>query len=412
VGGSFINYNLSPYNYFLKLGANGSVDSAVSSGVGVTNDAGGTTYQILPLTNGFEQFLIAGDFAYFNGTFATGLLRINPDATLDTSLSVGSGVGNNNVFAVQPANDGSTDYFMGGSFTTYNGTSVNGLVRITNGGGINNAFSVGSGFLGGNMVQAVLPDPAKSGSVYVGGPFTSFQGSSTNFPYFVKLTSTGSLDSTFTGMTTGFNGPVYAIVAVGDGTNDIYVGGSFTTYNGVAAKQLVRLTSTGAVSATFTSLGFTGGGPTVQALAIDGDGSGTVYVGGNFTKYNGVNAQYLIRLKGTGAADSGFGYGAYFNSQVNAVAMSNDGTNNVYVGGQFTTYNGTPAVRVTCLNSSGGTTGLVGTFTSGAGPNGTVYTIAPALDGTGDIFVGGNFSTYNNTTTDTAIRLHNTGALY
>src|SRR5215203_5967985 len=50
---------------------------------------------------------------------------------------------------------------------------------------------------------------------------------------------------------TGFNSIVRTMVMAQDGTNDVYVGGDFTTYNGEPANHLVRLHSNGAVASTF-----------------------------------------------------------------------------------------------------------------------------------------------------------------
>jgi hypothetical protein len=408
-GGAFVDYNLLPYNYIVKLDANGSIDSATTQGVGVS---AGTVEDILPLTNGFEQFLVAGNFTFYNGTFANALFLIGPNASPVSGFSIGSGFAGNNdtVYSVAQATDGSGDIFAGGSFSTFNGTTVNDMVRMTSTGEINNNFTVSAGF--NNTVYSVLPAPGGTG-VYAGGLFTTFQGNTQD--YLVKLTSTGALDTTFTGLTTGFNGQVNAIIPVGDGTNDIYVGGSFTQYNGVAASYLVRLTSSGSVSTTdnFSSLGFNGA---VQTLATDGDGAGTVYVGGAFTKYNNIANNHIIRLKNSGAADTSFAPGTGYNGTVFSIAvalvppaLTPAPSNNIWVGGAFTTFQGSSAVRINSLTSAGAN---VPAFSSGVGPNNTVDTIAPVLDGTTDILVGGSFTSYNNSTTDTAIRLNNNGTLY
>src|SRR6266545_2927418 len=49
----------------------------------------------------------------------------------------------------------------------------------------------------------------------------------------------------------GFNGPVGSIVLAQDGSGDIYVGGEFTTYKGTLANRLIRLHPDGTVAQTF-----------------------------------------------------------------------------------------------------------------------------------------------------------------
>ena len=44
---------------------------------------------------------------------------------------------------------------------------------------------------------------------------------------------------------TGFNSNVDAIAPAGDRTGDIYVGGGFITYNGTGSNRIIRLNSNG-----------------------------------------------------------------------------------------------------------------------------------------------------------------------
>jgi len=92
----------------------------------------------------------------------------------------------------------------------------------------------------------------------------------------------------------GFNNTVRVIVPAGDGSGDIYVGGDFSAYNSMASNKIIRLNADGSADTTFViGTGFSG---SVTAIVPVGDGSGDIYVGGYFYGYNGANSDKIIRL--------------------------------------------------------------------------------------------------------------------
>jgi hypothetical protein len=86
-----------------------------------------------------------------------------------------------------------------GDFTTYNGTSINRIVRLNTDGSIDNTFSIGTGFSNACYIGKL----DSNGKLYVGGFFTSYNGTGAN--YIIRLNSDGSRDTTFN-MGTGFDG--------------------------------------------------------------------------------------------------------------------------------------------------------------------------------------------------------------
>src|SRR5688572_29919376 len=95
----------------------------------------------------------------------------------------------------------------------------------------------------------------------------------------------------------GFNGVVNSIVLAQDGTGDIYVSGEFTAYKGTVANRLIRVHPDGTVAQTF---GQVEGFPHL-ALAKTGE----LYVRG-LTRFDGQPVPPLIRLTRTGSLDAGF----------------------------------------------------------------------------------------------------------
>jgi uncharacterized delta-60 repeat protein/prepilin-type N-terminal cleavage/methylation domain-containing protein len=161
----------------------------------------------------------------------------------------------------------------------------------------------------------------------IGGVFTSYQGVVSN--YIARLNSDGSRDTQFnTGL--GFNAAVNTIEIQGDGK--ILAGGSFTAFNGLTINRIVRLNSDGSLD---TSFNFgTGFNNIVNKISVQSDGK--ILVGGSFTTYQGVANNYIIRLNLDGSRDNSFNVGMGFNNIVNTINVQSNGK--ILVGGLFVSY--------------------------------------------------------------------------
>ena len=258
-------------------------------------------------------------------------------------------------------------------------------------------FSYGTGTTGGfdNIVRPVVVQP--DGKILVGGLFNNYNGVPAS--KIIRLNPDGSIDSTFV-YGAGFSSTVWNIELQNDGK--ILVTGNFFSYNGTTANGIIRLNTNGSVDTSFvTGTGFSGGN--VRALTIQTDGK--ILVGGNFTSYNGTTAIRIIRLNTNGSVDSTFVTGTGFNvlsgdnniPVVYSIVVLSDGR--ILVGGLFTTYNGTAVGRFCRLTSTGALTIWPGTLF-----NSTVLSIAVQSDG--KMLVGGNFTSYNaNSVTTVANRI-------
>ena len=306
---------------------------------------------------------------------------------------------NNTVVILASPADGSGDVYVGGDFTTYDGAQAIRIVRLNGDGTIDPGFATGVGFNG--SVRGIVPAGTQGATIYVGGDFTTYNGIQRS--RIVRLTANGSFDPTFA-IGTGFDNTVHVIASTGDGTGDIYVGGAFTNYNGIAANNLVRLNADGTVDSTFI-LG-TGFNNTVFTIMPTTDGSGDLYVGGAFTSYKQVLANNLVRLNEDGSLDATFLTGTGFDNAVQTIAPAENG--GLYIGGAFTNYNGTAANGLVRLNSNG----VINPFlATGNGFNNTVFHVVPAGDASGDLYVGGSFTTYNDTQANQLVRLNQNGTI-
>ncbi len=201
-----------------------------------------------------------------------------------------------------------------------------------------------------------------------------------------------------------FNNTVLSIATATDGTGDVYLGGDFTTYNGAQVIRMVRLNSNGTIDPAFPmALGFNG---SVRTIVPTGNQGVNLYVGGDFTSYNGIQKNRIVRINANGVFDPAFAIGTGFDNVVQIIAPAVDGSGLLYVGGAFTDYNGFTVKGLVRLKPDGS---VDPTFVIGTGFDSTVHWIVPLANG--DLYVGGAFTTYKGVTVNRIVRLHSNGSI-
>jgi uncharacterized delta-60 repeat protein/gliding motility-associated-like protein len=128
--GSFSSYNGIARNRIARLNADGTLDQSFDPGVGVD---GVGHYGFVVSTSACLQpdgkIIMVGDFSTYEGQPYNGIVRINPDGSLDTSFNPGLGA-NDLVWSVSLQTD--SKIVITGNFTSFNGTSMNSLARLKN----------------------------------------------------------------------------------------------------------------------------------------------------------------------------------------------------------------------------------------------------------------------------------------
>src|SRR6266567_7121031 len=119
-------------------------------------------------------------------------------------------------------------------------------------------------------------------------------------------------------------------------------------------------------------------GANSRVLAAVVDGSGNLYIGGDFTVVGDVIANYIAKWDGSSWSALGSGMGGYY-AYVSALAVSDS---DVYVGGRFTAAGGSAATNIAIWNGSSWTA-------LGSGMNNVVYALA--VSGS-DVYAGGWFT--------------------
>ncbi|MFN8022927.1 MAG: PKD domain-containing protein [Acidimicrobiales bacterium] len=174
-------------------------------------------------------------------------------------------------------------------------------------------------------------------TVYVGGSFANARPAGaapgTNLTprsnFLAYNLTTGELITTFA---PSFNAQVRTVVASADGTR-LYVGGDFTSVNGVSRSRIAAFDlATGNLVPFFPSVAYN-----VHAIVVHPSGS-PVYVGGNFNAVGSVQRLQLAAFNAANGALLDWAPSAV-GGVVRAMAISPDGSK-IAVGGQFTTLNG------------------------------------------------------------------------
>jgi uncharacterized delta-60 repeat protein/M6 family metalloprotease-like protein len=300
--------------------------------------AAGTVNAIVPLAG--DKMVIAGFFNTLRGAAVpNSLAQINPDGSVESAFNLGGAGANSNVLAAVAQPDGKI--IIGGAFTTYNGTTVNGIARVKDDGTLDSTFSAGTGIFAG--FEAVLSASLlPGGRVVIGGAFSSVNGVIRSG--IAVLGPTGAVDLTFD-PGAGVNGIVYASAVQPDGK--ILIGGAFTSYNGVSVGRVARLNPNGSLDTSFNP---GGAGASLDVLAVALQPDGKIVIGGAFSTYNGTSRNGVARLTSSGALDTDFT--PPFVNNVMALMVQEDGK--VVLRGSFPAVNATTGTAfIARLNANG-----------------------------------------------------------
>lgn len=347
-------------------GQAGYVDTSYYKGMGVDFKCTGG------LVQPDSSILIIGRFGFVNQRRINGIAKLNQKGEHDYSFNIGTGADEHvNQIVRQP--DGKI--IIAGDFRTFNGDSVFHIIRLNPDGSRDNSFNMGTGFTVNGTVYALHLQP--DGKILVGGIFIDYNGNTAN--YLARLNSNGSFDNTFnTG--SGFNNTVYSIDRQTDGK--YIIAGNFTSVNGdTTYKRIVRLNSNGAIDPSF----ITGTGFNNIVTRAKLQSNGKIVAVGFFTNYQGTARNRIARVNSDGSLDFTFNPGNGFNSNVNDMAILQDGK--IYATGNFTNYKSSAINRIVRIDTSGNRDV---SFAPGTGLNASCNAVFLNYDNT--VFVGGTAS--------------------
>ncbi|SDJ98702.1 delta-60 repeat domain-containing protein, partial [Flavobacterium noncentrifugens] len=269
------------YYHFKRLNTDGSLDTTFNAGgTGVVETPTSWISNMVVQPDG--KIIIVGQFAQYNGVASKNIARLNADGTLDTSFVVGSGF-NSSVYSLCMQPDGKV--LVSGSFSSYNGSSVNGFTRLNADGTKDTTFTPASSTAVGKMgIQS-------NGNIVANAAYTingvNKDGIVILNPNGTVITSNGTLPE-LTGAT---NERFLDFVVQPD--DKIIAVGYFSQYGGVTIRHILRLTANGFLDNTFNP-----GSPGAMVQAIAAYPNNRYVISGLFTRYQSQSMNYIARING------------------------------------------------------------------------------------------------------------------
>lgn len=223
VVGGFTTYNGVARNRIARINTDGSLDGSFNPGSGAITQINSVEL----LSDG--KIMIGGTFQLYNGAVRNRLARLNADGSLDSGFNPGQGPDATVLdMAVLP----NGKLMIAGYFSTYAGVARNGVARVNANGTLDTGFDPGTGIEGLTYTCMAQPD----GSTLVGGSFSAFNGSPAND--LVKLTAAGAIDPAFA-MGTAADRSIHALDS--DSQGRTLIGGDLRSYNGNGRNRIARI---------------------------------------------------------------------------------------------------------------------------------------------------------------------------
>lgn len=402
-------------NITITLVNNGGLTGATISNTGVITIPAATNAATYTLT-----YQICQNLNNANCDQATVIVVVNNPTTQTPNIVFGIRA-NNMVNLIDTQSTGKI--IIGGSFTTYNNISAQKVARLNTDLTLDTSFlSTGSTPFNNNAYDLKIQSDDK---IILVGAFTGFN-NGTNGRGLIRLNSDGTVDTSFNNGGSGFgtNDIPRSCAIQADGK--ILIGGGFiTSYNGVAARNMIRLNTDGTIDNTFNFAYTTSGGNNTYGpifnIVVQPDGK--ILAAGNRSVIAGGQPD-LFRLNSDGSIDTSFIQGdtginvwgqTCRTCSANCVSCLNpvdkivlQPDNKIIVVGTFETYNGGYFRNIVRLLPNG----AIDTSFNGIG-NSTDRAINDiAYDSTTNkMFIGGEFAIFDTTPVNRIIRLNSNGSL-
>jgi len=227
-----------------RLSSDGTLDTSFNANLGAGTEFGRDATSVVVQSDG--KIVIVGQFRSWDGVAMSRAVRLNSDGTVDATFKTNIGTAaDGSLRRVRLQSDGKI--LISGTFSSWNGTTVNSIVRLNTDGTRDTTFTTNTGTaafnpgIGGSAAIDAIAVRASDGKILLGGAFQFQVWNGTTVGRAVLLNSDGTRDTSFTTNSgTGANNAVYNATFQSDGKAILV--GAFQSWNSDStAKRVVRL---------------------------------------------------------------------------------------------------------------------------------------------------------------------------
>jgi uncharacterized delta-60 repeat protein len=432
IAGDFTQYNSTPANRIARLTINGTIDGSFNTGTGLNGIP-----KALVVQSDFK-IIVGGSLSTYNSQPINHIIRLNSNGKIDNTFKIGTGF-NGPVTCIALQADGKI--LVGGNFTAFNGSAVNGIARLNKNGSLDNSFNTIASYTAilkigiqadGKIIIAYgrtflerlnqngtvdasfnyVPFPRsddreletmviqQDGKILIGGGSAPGINAIQGFLY--RYTNSGDMDATFEYTDTDRSW-IYSLALQADGKIILSGTQGVIPDDRVSRNCVKRLLADGKTDSTFFEVNkVTEILSVTYTVNIQPDGK--IIAGGFFQHINTYEANNLIRLNTDGTPDITFNKTTGANGSIRASAIQKNGK--IIIGGNFYTYQYKSRNHIARLTKDGK---LDNSFDPGTGTNGSVYAVAVQTDG--KILIGGDFTSYNGLPANNIARINADGSL-
>ena len=351
LGGAYTDYGTLPSRSLVKINTTNGVAIPYTQPGGFN----GIVRVIESTPTG--ELIVGGEFSTYNSINQRGIVKLDVNGVLDATFTTNASGGFNettvlqvNDLKIQPWDD---KIIVTGVFDEYATVSVspNDIIRLNSNGTVDGTF-VPVGFSDGGKI-AIDTDPS---SLHYKKSYITRNVTSGDLKL-KRYDENGTVDATFNCLfdsTSSSSMNVKTIKIDQNGKLLVGLNGYNGYIGGVLVYGIIRLNHDGSLDTTFNG-GLMGipSGRKVAAIEVQPDGK--ILVGGDFTKYNGVDRLNILRLMDDGTLDGTFYYGPNFSTHtmmaVEAIKTLSNGK--IVVGGSFSNPDVTAQINVRVLNPNG-----------------------------------------------------------
>lgn len=366
--GGFNSYKGAPVKNIVRLNSDGIKDSTFHPYDTVYSDARRFTLQ----PNG--QLIIA-----FQHIEQLELIRLNTNGSLDPSFHAILPLSSFYIPSIEcltVQQDGKV--LIGGHNSTGNSPELVFFKRVDTNGIRDTTFTLP--FPEGSAGSINSISMQSDGKIIIAGHKDKGQDEHTSAQFIARLNTSGDFDESFVHNNKFYAGMniVYSTCLLPHGK--VLAAGLFPEINTYTAHNIALLNSDGTMDPSFN--GTTGVNGIIKASSIQEDQK--ILIGGLFSGVHAQPRSHIARLFADGTLDTSFNPGRGTNGRVYAITTQADGK--IIIGGEFSTYNDLPANNLVRVNADGS---IDPTYNIGTGVTGIVYTLS--VQNNNKLIVGGNF---------------------